>query len=142
MGVINPNTRDMEDLGPSDPGTYPAVIKSCDAKASSKGNQMITPKFEIRAQADGKAATKTRTAYLVIEGKGTAGFDSLLRACHMDELADKYRNGDRVPFDTDRLVGQEVLVVVDNEWYTPTDDLGNKTGEPEKRDRLKNFLKK
>ena len=60
----------------------------------------------------------------------------------MDSLADKYRNGERVPFDTDSLVGQELQVVVENETYQPIDDAGNKQGDLQVRDRIKTFLKK
>ncbi len=132
MPVITPNTADMEDLTPTEPGTYPAKIVSCEATKSKAGNAMIVPKIEVSAKDEkGKPVTKTRLAYLVTEGKGTSGFDALLRACHMDEIADRYRNGERVPFDTDSLIGQEILVVMDQEMYD--DDM---------RDRLKNFLKK
>ena len=141
--VINPNTKDMEDMGPTIPGTYLGVIKACEAQTSKKGNSMIVPKIEIQAKDEkGRPATKTRTAYLVTEGRGTASFDALLRACHMDSLADKYRNGERVPFDTDSLVGQELQVVVENETYQPIDDAGNKQGDLQVRDRIKTFLKK
>ena len=150
MPVIQPNTKDMEDFGPTVPGTYPFVVKSCDAKKSKAGNNMIVPKVEISAVDEaGKPTTKTRTAYLVTEGKGTAGFDAFLRALHFDKLADQYRAGEDVPFNTDSTIGQEALVVVDNELYTPVDEQGNPridpaTGKPavEKRDVLKNFLKK
>ena len=126
MPVVQPNTADMEDLSPTEPGTYPAQIVSCGSqRAKESGTQMIVPKFEL----DVSGKTKTRTAYLCIEGKGTYGFDQLLRAIGLADLADKYAQGQGEPFDTDILVEQKLMVVVDQEKYND-----------EFRDRIKTFL--
>jgi hypothetical protein len=122
----------MEDMSPTEPGTYPAKITECPFQTSKAGNPMIVPVFEIKVG----DSTKTRRTFLVTEGKGTAGFDALLRACHFDKLADQYRNGEQVPFDTDQLIGQELNVVIDQEMYAP------EGGTPEPRDRIKTFMKK
>ena len=44
-------------------------------------------------------------------------------------------------FDTDRLIGQELNVIVAPEYYQRADAAGNKIGEPELRDRIKGYLK-
>ena len=46
------------------------------------------------------------------------GFDQLLRACKMNDLADAYRDAavtPKPPFDTDTLRGHEVMVVIEEQ---------------------------
>jgi hypothetical protein len=124
MPVVQPDTTQS---APLEEGTYRAKIKSCDvAKSRQKGTNMIVPVFEIIT---GDGDTTELTSYLVIEGRGTFGFDALLRACHMDELANVFMNKDaeHPPFDTDVLLGQELLVVVTAGEYDgrPTANISN-----------------
>lgn len=109
MPILTPDTSNI--LGNIPAGTYPADITSCEAAQSKKGNNMIVPTFSITV--DGKQYT--RKAWVVVEGPGAFNFDQLLRAVGQVELADRYRAGEKVPFDTDTLVGQHLNVVVDTE---------------------------
>ena len=115
MPVVMPDTRDAEDMGAHEPATYRAKIESCEAaKGKEKGTAMIVPNFAISTP-DGKKFH--RKAYLVVEGAGAGGFEQLLRACHLDSVADALRASGPQPFDTDVLVGQEVNVILNNEEY-------------------------
>lgn len=128
MPVVQPNTSDMIDMTPIDEGTYPAKVLACGSQTSKKGNMMIVPKFAINVDGD----TREREAYQVIEGKGSGNFDSLLRACNMDDLADQYTDPEQnnPPFDTDVLVDQDLLVIVGKQMY-----------EGQERDTITGYLK-
>jgi len=128
MTLITPDTSQSADMSPIEPNTYPAKIASCDFQMSSKGNPMIVPTFVLTV--DGKE--RTRKSYIVTDGAGAFNFDQLLRACNFTELADTYKNPDveHPPFDTDQLVGQELMVVIETQIY-----------QGEKRDAIKTYLK-
>jgi len=113
MPIINPDTTGVKEIQPIEPGVHPGKIVACDFKTSKSGNPMIVPTVEIVA--DG--VTRKRNAYLVITGDGAYGFDSLLRACGFDEVADRLRGGSKESFDTDVLIGIEVNVQVGQEAY-------------------------
>lgn len=136
MPVLQPDTSAAEDFStPIPPATYPASIVACDVGKSKAGNQKIMPKFKIMV--DGHE--RTRTAHLVISGEGSMGLDQLLRAVHMNDLADAYRDPTINPkpgLDTDTLVGQELQVVVEENLYKP--DGG---GPEQKRDQITGYLR-
>lgn len=136
MPVLQPDTSQAQDFTtPIEPGTYHARIVSCEAKKSKQGNSMIVPKFEITL-ADGK--TRSRQSYLVIVGEGAMGFDQLLRAVHMTELADQLRDPSVSPkpsFDTNSLIGQELQVVIEPNIYKP------EGGQEQKRDQISGYLR-
>lgn len=145
MPLINPDLTEMQDLAPIPNGTYPAKVTEVNLKMSKGGEgkrpvQMIVPKFEVTV--DGK--NRTRQTYLPVEGAGTFGFDQILRACHFDKLADQYKDPTQTnpDFDTDQLIGQEMLVVVEEELYQPRDGSGNPVGEARRQDRIRTYLKK
>jgi len=133
--VLQPDTSAAEDFStPIPPGTYKAHIIDVEVGKSKAGNQKIMPKFEL--DVDGKK--RTRTAHLVISGEGSMGFDQLLRACKMNDLADAYRDptvSPKPPFDTDSLRGHDVMVVVEENIYKPD------TGPEQKRDQLTGYLR-
>ncbi len=131
MPLIKPDTSQAQEMTNIDPGTYPAKVLNCDFQNSKQGNPMIVPNFEIQVG----DATKKRKAFLVINGEGAYGFGQLLRACHFDELADVYANksvplAEKPDFNTDDLVGQELMVVIDHQMYQ---------GQP--RDYIKTYLR-
>src|SRR6266852_5771725 len=89
MPVLQPDTSDAEDFSKTiEPGTYKARIVECVPGKSKAGNAKIVPKLKITTP-DG---IRTRSAHLVITGEGAMGFDGLLRAARMSELADAYRD--------------------------------------------------
>lgn len=145
MPVIPVDTSEAMDMGAIAPGTYHARITEATAQQTKgEGGKpklwMVVPKFAVTV--DGKE--RTRKAYVVTQGEGTYGFDQLLRACNMDALADQYKDPSvdpKPPFDTDVLIGQELNVVIDSEYYQKKDPAGNPVGEPELRDRIKTYLK-
>lgn len=121
MPKINP---DLSQVGPIAAGTYRARIVSCEYKVSGKGNPMIVPRFAVSV--DG--TDRERDSYLVISGAGARGFMQLLRATGFGQLADAYSSKDGGPkpdFDTDDLIGQELMVVVEGDVYNdqPTDKI-------------------
>lgn len=146
MPVIPVDTSEAQDFAPIEPGTYPASITAAPIQ-QSKGAEgkpkvwMVVPSFAIRVGADEKP--RTRKAWLVTQGEGTFGFDQLLRAVNMDELADKFKDksGPKPDFDSDSLIGQELQVVIDSQIYQPKDASGNPSGDSQLRDRIKTFLK-
>jgi len=139
--VLTPDTSEAEDFStPIAPGTYKARIESCDAGKSGKGNDKIMPTMKVK-EGD---KTRTRTTHLVISGAGSSGFDEILRACHFDKLADQYKDKNlktKPPFDTNSLVGQELLVVVEADLYTPA-KLPDGTQPPSRpTDKITHYLK-
>lgn len=144
MPIINPDTSEAIDLTTIEAGTYHAKITEAPTQHSKgEGGKvkvlMVVPKFAITV--NGKE--RSRKAYLPCEGDGSAGFDQLLRAVHMDELADVYKDPAQAnpPFDTDVLINQELELVIDNEYFQKKDPAGNPIGQPELRDKIKSFLK-
>lgn len=130
MPIVQPDTAQAEDLSPIEPGTYKAKVIECGfQKGKEKGTPMIVPKFAV--EVNGK--TRTRTAYVVIEGAGSWNFDQLLRACNFNKLADEYRDPAVSPkpaFDTDKLINQELNVVISENLYNG-----------QKRDQISGFLR-
>jgi hypothetical protein len=144
MPLIQPDTSEAVDLSPIPEGTYAAKVTEAPPQISKeKKTPMIVPKFAI--EVPGREKPATRKAFLPVSGEGSSGFDMLLRACHFDELADQYKDKNvnpKPPFDTDQLIGQELMVIIVPEPYQREDGQGNKVGEIEMRDKIKGFLKK
>lgn len=136
MPVLQPDTTEAEDFStPINPGTYKARIDSCDGGVSKNGNQKIMPIFKVKVGDQ----TRTRKAHIVITGAGAMSFDQLLRACHMDKLADHYRDKsvkEKKPFDTNTLVGQELQIIIDKDLYKPEDG-----GQERVTDKIIGYLK-
>jgi hypothetical protein len=135
MPVLQPDTSAAEDFStPIPPNTYPARIVSVEVGKSKAGNDKIVPKFKIMTK-DGE---RTRVAHLVIAGEGSMGFDQLLRAAKMTDLADAYRDKElkkKPPFDTNSLVGVELMVVIEpNLYHNP------ETKQDENRDQIGGYL--
>src|SRR6266571_4373841 len=135
MPVLTPDTSAAEDFSrPIPPGTYRAVIVACDAGGSKQGNQKIMPKFKVSV--DGH--DRTRTSHLVISGEGSMGLDQLLRAVHLEKLAEAYRDPTvtpKPPLDTDSLIQQELQVVIEENLYKPDG------GAEQKRDQIVGYQK-
>lgn len=128
MPVIQPDTSEMEDLSPINPGTYQAEIISTDVQNSKeKGNPMCVPTFKVAVPDREKPAT--RKAYLPISGAGSFNFDQLLRAAGFQAEADEIKSGAKRPFDTDVLVGKRVNVVITENLYNG-----------QKRDQISSYL--
>ena len=127
MAVIQPRTQDMVDLTPLDPGTYKGRITSVTEGESKAGNPKIVVKFAVTT-ADGK--TRPRTAHIATTGEGAWNFDQLLRACHMENIANQLKAGEDIPFDTDALLEQELNLVMDHQLY-----------QGQTRDQITSYLK-
>lgn len=138
MPVLNPDTSQAEDYStPIEPGTYRARITTADAGKSKRGNQKLVAKVEITIP--GSNNPRTRTIHQVVEGEGAFGFDQLLRACNLEELAAAFKDPSVSPkpaFDTDVLVGQELQVVIEHQLYK-----NDATGQEETRDQISGYLK-
>lgn len=126
MPILNPDLSEVQGQEPIDPGTYKARISAAEASKSKAGNDMVVPTFAVNV--DGKE--RVRKAWLNTTGPAAFKFDSLLRAVGFEELANRYKAKEKVPFDTDTLIGHELNVVIDIEMYN---------NEP--RDTIKSFLK-
>lgn len=129
MPIITPDTTEQLDFSPLEPGTYPATVTKVEADTSKKGNPMLVVYFSVE-KAPG--VTVPRKSWLVTSGEGTSGFDQLLRATGFADLADVYKDksASKPAFDTDDLINQQVLVVVEQSEY-------NK----QLRDQIKTYLK-
>lgn len=127
---LQPDTAEAADLmSPIPNGTYKAVIREAKVDTSKAGNEGLRLKVGVEVN----GTERTRTSWVNVSGKGAIGFDQLLRACHMDDLADIYVSKDRVTkpaFDEQTLVGQNVQVVIDQQLY-----------EGQMRDQIKSWLK-
>lgn len=121
MPVIQPDVSEMTDFEASVEGSYKAKIELVELKPSKeKGTPGISVQFAFRAprKADGEERDVSRRAWLATAGKGTFGFDQLLRCVGMSDVADAIKaNPKGVSFDTDALVGKEVTVVVSTGEY-------------------------
>jgi len=128
MPVINPDTSQAQEMGPIEPGTYPAKIMSVISKNSKAGNPMLEIALELAVE--GK--TRTRKTWVVTSGEGAFNFDQLLRATGFAALADQYKDptADHPGFDTDDLIGQEVNVIVESNLY-----------QGQMRDQIRGFQK-
>ena len=120
MPLINP---DLSQTGPLEPGTYRSKILEVGFETSSKGNPMIVVKHSLTTP----TGEVPRTGYHAITGKGAFMFDQILRAVGFQSEADAYQNPSAAnpAFDTDRLVGMELLVQVERTIYQdkPTDSI-------------------
>lgn len=145
MPILKPDTSEAIEMTPIEAGTYKSkIIEAPIQQSKGEGGKaklwMVVPKFEVLV--NGKE--RTRKTYLVTEGEGAGGFDQLLRAVNMDELADQYKDPNVQPkpeFDTDTLIGQELNLIIDADLYQKRDASGNPVGSPELRDKIKGFLK-
>jgi hypothetical protein len=92
------------------------------------------PKFKVNVNGE----TRTRVAHLNITGEGAIGFDQLLRAAKMTDLADAYRDKQlerKPPFDTSSLIGVDLMLVIGPNLYHNPD-----TGKDENRDQIDGYL--
>lgn len=119
-------TPDLSQVGPIAAGTYKAKIIACEVKQSKAGNPMIVPEFEISVN----GTTRTRSSYIVITGAGARPFGQLLRACGFDQVANELADPAvtvKPEFDTDDLIGQELVVEVQADTYNnePSDKIAS-----------------
>lgn len=112
MPIIKPDLTEMNQ--PIAPGTYPAVVEGPIEVGSSKANN---PKLIIKFGVDVNGKQRPRTVHQVITGAGAFGFAQLLRACKFGDVADQLQRGEDVPFDTDKLIGQRLNVVVESDTW-------------------------
>lgn len=145
--MITADTSQMTDFEPSEPGTYRAKILKAEPVISKGGPNKpkvngVQPTFEFTAprlvpnkEGEKEIRTITRRSWLPIEGKGTFGFDQLLRCVGLEELADSIKNQPGFAFDTDVLTDRECNVVVITDLYTPA----NST-QARQQDSIQSFL--
>lgn len=126
MPIITPDTSEMQEFKPIDPGTYPARIVQVDSGTSGTGNPKIVVTMQV--EVDGKEIK--RQAHLVTKGPGSFNFDQILRATGQGEYADELKKNPGLPFDTDVMVGQTIQVVIDHQLY-----------QGETRDQIKSYLR-
>lgn len=127
MPILMPDTSEAEDLTPSVPGTYRAVISKVGSqKSKEKQNDMVVPTYSFTAPPlnpdpiTGKQEPRkvNRRSFLNITGPGSFGFDQLLRTTGNDKIADEIKaHPGQVPFDTDLVQGKEVQVIITNGLY-------------------------
>ena len=109
MPLIQPDFSDLDK--PIEPGTYTASITDVDVVVSKAGNPGIKPTLEIND--NGTTRTRANT-WVSVTGKGAFMFERLLRAAGFDDEANRIMAGERIEFDTDKLIGHEILVNVEN----------------------------
>lgn len=113
MPLIQPDTSEIQ--GAIEPGTYSAKITEVTPGVSKSGGQKIVVKFEV----DVNGKHQVRQAHIPTSGAGAFGFDSLLRACHFEDYANKIKvkGGEKPGFDTDQLIGQALHLVIEADIY-------------------------
>ncbi len=120
MPIITP---DLSDVGPLDPGPYPMEIAAVTPGTSKAGGEKLVVDFLVSIPS-GKA--KKRQSHVPTTGGGAFMFDQLLRACNLDDVANrlKDKSADH-SFDTDLLVGQKLIGQFEADLYNgqPTDKL-------------------
>lgn len=112
MPQININTSEAESLKPIPEDAYPAEVVEIGAIAEGQKAHYLPVKLQIT---EGEHAGRTFYQNLPIEGKGAGIFIDFINKClgtehdvdDMDELA----------FDTDDLMGAEVIINIKNEEY-------------------------
>lgn len=132
--IINPDTSEAIDFGAIPEGVYKAKITKVEAGVSEKGNPKIVVYFDVEQAPHN---IKERRSHLVTSGAGSMGFDQLLRATGFSEQADAYRDPAvaNPDFDTDWLIGQELNVSIEPNFYK------DKDGVPKKGDAISTFLR-
>lgn len=114
MPIVNPDTSQAQELGAIEPNTYKSKITGAEPGTSASGNAKVVVTFDI----DVNGKNRQRQAHLPLTGAGSFGFDQLLRSTGFGEIADQIKaNPGQVPFDTDRLIGQECNVVIVPDTY-------------------------
>lgn len=108
MPEIMPDLSQVES-GNIEPGVYPARIATATSGTSQAGNAKVTVEFECDL---GNGVKKTRKSDIPITGKGAFKWAQLLRATGFADLAAKYEAGEKVPFNTDNLIDQNLNVEI------------------------------
>lgn len=126
MPILTPDLSEVQAQEAIPPNTYRGRITGAETGTSKANNPKIV--VTVVLTVDGKE--RTRQAHLNTTGAAAFKFESLLRAVGMDDLANRYKAKEQIPFDTDTLIGHELNVVIDTEMYN---------NEP--RDAIKSFLK-
>ena len=121
MPIIEP---DLSGVGPIEAGTYKAKIDEVVDGISKAGAPKLVVQFSVEVGNE----KKVRKVHMPYSGAGAFGFDSLLRACHFEDIANglqKKNAAERPKFDTDQLIGQELMVVIEASIYNgqPTDQI-------------------
>ena len=124
MPLIEP---DFTETGLIDNGTYPAEIKNVEAGTSNAGK----PKAIIHLEVDVNGKPRKKEAHLPVTGKGAYQFANMLRASGFAEDADRFSKPGGGSFDTDKLIGQKINIVIEQ---------GMDQNE-QMRDNIKSFLK-
>lgn len=109
-------------------GSYEATIKTVTpgvAKSSGK------PKIDVEFGVMVNGHEVPRTASIPISGSGAFRFAQLLRATNFGPVADKLAKGERAPFQTDDLEGQQLVVVIKHGMWND-----------EPRDEIEKFVRK
>lgn len=119
--IILPDTSSAEDMEVSESGTYRGTVVKTDAQPTKEKKVMqAIVSFKLPGVPDEKEKKPrdiTRTAYMNIEGKGAMVWDKFLRCAGFSDIADRYRAGEKVPFNTDDLLGKEVYVLLKTGSY-------------------------
>lgn len=107
--IILPDTSAAEDMDTSAAGTYKGarVVKTDSALTKEKKVPQAVIQFEIPnvpREDNQEPRTIKRTVWLNVTGAGSMNFDKLLRSFGKDDIADRIRSGEKVPFDTDDLL--------------------------------------
>jgi hypothetical protein len=112
MPVVNLNLTEAESLKPIPEDAYPAAVMECGELAEGPKAHYIPAKVQI---SEGEHEGRTFYVNLPIEGKGAGIFVDFINKClgmdyDVDDLED-------LAFDTDELVGAEIIINIKNEEY-------------------------
>lgn len=108
MPEIMPDLSEVESSN-LDPRVYPAKIATATPGVAKSGGAKIDVEFDIDV-GDGK--TRKRKTSVPTAGKGAFRFTQLLRATGFGDIATRLEKGERVPFNTDNLIDQNLQVEI------------------------------
>jgi len=120
MPILTPNLSEIETREPLEDGAYPGTVAQVDLGTSTKGNPQLI--VDVKVVHNGK--NYSLRTWVQTQGKAAFQFEQFLRACGLGAMADAYKKGDTSPFDTDSVVGANVLINVKQEMYN--DEVRNK----------------
>ncbi len=112
MPQVNLSLKDAISLKPIDEDTYPATVMECGDVAEGPKAHYVPVKLAI---SEGEHEGRTFINNLPIEGAGAGIFvDFINKVMGTDHDVDDM---DELAFDTDDLIGGELMIIIKNEEY-------------------------
>lgn len=106
MPILEAN---FDEIKPLEAGTFMGDILGLMDAMTQKGQRKVFLSSTLMVNGE----PKNKTYSIMLEGKGAFMWERLLRATGFSDVANRLSNGERVPFDSDQLIGQSVQFVIE-----------------------------